>query len=285
MRSLAGIFLLLLLTAFTSTKTPVAYKIYDAKGKKVSYKKMIKTLLKEDVVFFGELHNSSIAHWLEYEVATSLLKERSLVMGMEMFEADQQKFIDLYLKDSIPFHTFKDSVELWPNFATDYQQLLDLANDKGLPLVATNVPRRYARQVHYGGLDTLDHLWEEEKVWMAPQPMPFDIELPTYQKILKMMSGHHGGENLVKAQAIKDATMAYFITQNIQEGTTFLHFNGGFHTDYHEGIIWYLSQYNPDLTHASITTVVQNDIYSLDEEHLGKADFIICIDENVTNSY
>ncbi len=40
------------------------YAIYNAKGKKVSYKKMAKTLAKKDIVMFGEQHNSAIAHWL-----------------------------------------------------------------------------------------------------------------------------------------------------------------------------------------------------------------------------
>lgn len=272
-------------TTLHAQKAPLSYKIFDAQGKQVSYKKMIKHLNKQDVVFFGELHNSAIAHWLEYEVATSLAEKKPLIMGMEMFETDNQSELNSYFNDSIDFKVFQDSARLWPNFNTDYLQLLEMAKNNHLPLIATNIPRRYAKQVHYGGFDNLNEVSLQAKEWIAPLPVPFDITLPTYQKIMTMMGGHHGSENLVKAQAIKDATMAYFISKNFQEGNTFLHFNGSFHTDYHEGIIWYLKHYAPLLTHGSISTVVQTDIYTLEEEHYNKADFIICIDANVTTSY
>ena len=285
MKALYSLILGFLFTTVNAQKAPLSYKIFDAQGKQVSYKKMIKHLTKQDVVFFGELHNSAIAHWLEYEVATSLAEKKPLIMGMEMFEADNQSELNSYLNDSIDFKTFQDSVRLWPNFNTDYLQLLEMAKNNHFPLIATNIPRRYAKQVHYGGFDTLNEASLPEKDWIAPLPVPIDITLPTYQKIMTMMGGHHSSENLVKAQAIKDATMAYFISKNFQEGNTFLHFNGSFHTDYHEGIIWYLKHYAPQLSHGSISTVVQEDIHTLEEEHYNKADFIICIDANVTTSY
>ena len=46
-----------------------AYILYNAKGKKVSYKKMIKQLAQKDIILFGEYHNNAIAHWLELAVA------------------------------------------------------------------------------------------------------------------------------------------------------------------------------------------------------------------------
>ena len=58
----------------------IAYKIYDSKGKSVSFKKMMKTLAKNDLVFFGELHDNSIAHWLEYEITAALYANYSLVL-------------------------------------------------------------------------------------------------------------------------------------------------------------------------------------------------------------
>ena len=58
--------LLLISTSFLGySQNPEAYKIYNAKGKKVSYKKMVKTLAKQDIVLFGEQHNSAIAHCLQ----------------------------------------------------------------------------------------------------------------------------------------------------------------------------------------------------------------------------
>ena len=46
-----------------------AYVIYNSKGKKVSYEKMLKSLADQEVVLFGEYHDNPIAHWLELELA------------------------------------------------------------------------------------------------------------------------------------------------------------------------------------------------------------------------
>ena len=44
-------------------------------------------------------------------------------------------------------------------------------------------------------------------------------------------------ENFVKAQALKDVTMAYFILDNYKKGAQFIHYNGNFHSLNRGGII------------------------------------------------
>ena len=164
------------------------------------------------------------------------------------------------------------------------RRLVDFAKTNKIPFIGTNIPRRYASLVHSGGFEALDTLSDEEKSWIAPLPIAFDPELPTYKDILKMM-GDHGSPRLVMAQAIKDATMAHFILANYRQGNLFIHYNGSFHSDYHEGIGWYLKQQNPALACSTVTTVSQEDTGKLSDENKGKADFIICVDENMTTTY
>ncbi len=102
--------------------------------------------------------------------------------------------------------------------------------------------------------------------------------------MLTMMPGH-GGENLPKAQAIKDATMAHFILQNYKPKSLFIHYNGAYHSENYEGIVWYLKNSRPDLKISTITTVSQKDIHELPKENKHKADFIICVDEDMTTTY
>ena len=45
-----------------------AYRIFNAKGKKATYKELLKNAANSQVVFFGELHNNPICHWLELEL-------------------------------------------------------------------------------------------------------------------------------------------------------------------------------------------------------------------------
>lgn len=261
-----------------------AYILYNAKGKKVSYKKMIKQLAKKDIVLFGEYHNNAIAHWLQLTVTKDLGKARTLVLGAEMFEADNQQPLNDYLTGKINGKGLDTAARLWNNYKTDYAPLVDYAKENKLPFIATNIPRRYASMVSKKGFEVLDTLSSLEKTWMAPLPMDYDASLPGYVKMLEMMGGH-GGANMPKAQASKDATMAYFILQNYKPGSLFIHFNGAFHSDNYDGINWYLKRKRPELKYGTITTVSQKNIKSLLDENKGKADFIICVDADMTNTY
>lgn len=268
--------------AFAQKKA--AYVIYNSKGKKVSYSKMLKTLAKQDIVMFGELHNNAIAHWLELEVTKDLDTKRNLVLGAEMYEADNQDALNSYLSGDYTYKQLDSAARLWNNNKTDYAPLVDYAKENKLKFIATNIPRRYASKVHKGGFEALDTLSDLEKSWMAPLPMQFDSTLPTYVDILAMM-GEHGSMNLVRAQATKDATMAHFLYTNYVPGSLFLHYNGSYHSNKKEGIVWYLKQANANLNIGNIAVVSQANVYSLLEENKGLADFIICVDEDMTPTY
>lgn len=261
-----------------------AYVLYNAKGKKVSYRKMMRILKEKDIVLFGEFHNNAIAHWLQLEVTKGLGDTRKLVLGAEMFEADNQLPLNQYLAGQLSAKGLDSNARLWKNYPTDYAPLVNYAKENQVPFIATNIPRRYASLVAKGGFEKLDTLPAAEKNWIAPLPIAYDAELPGYKKMLEMMGGH-GGTNLPKAQAIKDATMAYFILQHYVPGSLFIHYNGAYHSDNYEGILWYLKQKQPGLKYATISTVSQKDIQSLLAENKGKADFIICVDEDMTNTY
>lgn len=270
------------LSALAQKKQP--YVLYNAKGKKISYEKMLKTIADKDILLFGEFHNNAIAHWLQLEVTKDLKEKRNLVLGAEMFEQDNQEALDLYLAGAIKQKQLDSMARLWKNYPTDYAPLVNFAKENKIPFAASNVPRRYASMVSRGGFAVLDTLPAKEKAWIAPLPIAYDAELPGYKKMIEMMGGH-GGENLPKAQAIKDATMAHFMLKYYQPGSLLIHYNGAYHSDFYDGLNWYLKRQNPALKIVTISTVSQKDIHKLSAEHLGRADFIICVDEDMTNTY
>lgn len=276
--------ILSLILTLTFAQHKKAYSLFNAKGKKVSYKKMVKTLEKTDILFFGELHNNAIAHWLQIELTKELGQKRSLTLGAEMFEADNQDELNDYLSGKLDAKALKKDARLWKNYKTDYAPLVNYAKENNLKFVASNIPRRYASLVNKKGFPALDTLTAEEKSWIAPLPIPFDNQLPGYVNILKMMGGH-GSPNLVKAQAMKDATMAHFILSNYEAGNLFIHYNGAYHSNDHEGILWYIQQHSEGIKMTTITTVQQSDLKKLLAENKLKADFIICVDEDMTTTY
>jgi uncharacterized iron-regulated protein len=272
-----------------------AYKLFASGGKKSDYKDLLKDASGADVVLFGELHDNPICHWLELELAKDLYAEKNglIILGAEMFETDGQLLLDEYIMGKIKTRNFEAEAKLWDNYKTDYKPLVEFAKEKKLPFIATNIPRRYAAVVSEKGFEGLDSLSASAQSFMAPLPIKYDPELPSYKSMLDMggmggmggMGQPHANPNLPKAQAIKDATMADRILKNLKPGQTLIHYNGSFHSDNYEGIVWYLKQEKPGLKIVTISSVEQPDIEKLDEESTKLADYILCIPESMTKTY
>jgi len=276
--------LLLFFSLVVSAQDKQSYQLFDKNGKRTTYKKLLAASLKSEVVLFGEYHNNSVVHWLQLELTKDLAEKSNLVLGAEMLEADNQVQVNQYLNDEINQKGLDTLARLWNNYKTDYKPLVDFAKEKNFDFIATNIPRRYASMVFRKDLVALDSLSTEEKSWIAPLPIAFDVNLPGYQAMMEMQGGH-AGDKMPKAQAIKDATMAYFINKNRKENSVFVHYNGTYHSDNFEGINWYLKKYSPEIKILTISTVEQKDISKLEKEHYNKADFILVIDEDVTKTY
>ena len=260
-----------------------AFAFFTQNGKRTSYRKLLRKSKKADIVLFGEYHNNPIAHWLEVKLTKDLLGKRSLILGAEMFERDNQDALDGYLEGTIDQKGLDSLARLWKNYKTDYKPWVDLAKREKLPIVATNIPRKYANLVYKKGLQALDTLPSAERKWIVSLPFPYDGNLSQYEKMKKM--ARHNPENLPMAQAIKDATMAESIETHYKKGSLFLHLNGSYHSDFFQGIYWYLRRQNPNLKILTISTLSQSSLKKLSSEAYGQADFILVVDEDMTGSY
>ena len=209
-----------------------------------------------------------------------------------MFETDNQLLLKEYTTKFIRKKDFEGEAKLWGNYKTDYAPIVDFAHDNGLKFIATNIPRRFAAIVNLKGFEGLDSIYANERGLIAPLPIKYNPELGCYKNMLAMMgpeaAASHMMDNLPKAQAIKDATMAWFIFKNLQIGQTFLHYNGSYHSDNHEGIVWYLNQYNKrtatPLKIMTISSVEQSSLEEFSKDNLNKGDFIICIPADMTKT-
>ena len=276
---------------------PEAYRLYGKDGKPVAYADMVKDLAQQDAVFVGEMHNCPICHWLEVRLLKSLhqarnegrTKAKGVAVGMEMFEADNQLIIDEYFAGQITADRFESEVRFWPNYSTDYAPLVDYAYEQRLPLVATNVPRRYANSVKNHGIAFLDSLSTEARRYLPPLPIPYQANEQASEAFGMMAAlGKGKGSNpewLSQSQALKDATMAWNTAQWLKKGYQMVHFNGNYHTAAGEGILTYLRHYAPKAHCKTIYSVRQEDITALEEDYLGQADYYICVAEDMSTSY
>ena len=284
------IVLILLLSAFTLQgfqQNKPAYRIFDQEGNSKGFNEFTQAALEADMVFFGERHNNPIAHWLRQETLAELYEadEKELIIGAEMFERDDQLILDEYMRGWTAERNFEEEAKLWGNYETDYKPMVEWAVQHDVPLIATNIPRRYAAMVARHGPEYLDQLDEQAQSYIAPLPLEVDMELKSYKEMMQM-AGDHGSENMVKAQAIKDATMAHSILEHFEQGKHRLfHVNGAFHTLYGEGIIWYLEQEKSDFEKVTISTVEQQQTDSLETRHQQHGDFILVVSENMTRTH
>jgi uncharacterized iron-regulated protein len=265
-----------------------SYRIFDKDGGITDFGQMAEVCSQTEIILFGELHNNSIVHWLQLELTMNLFERKGeqLILGMEMFEADDQLKIDEYFSGLIAERNFRQDARLWNNYTTDIRPLVEFARESQLRLIATNIPRRYAALVNREGFEGLEDLTPEGLKYVAPLPVAYDPDLPGYKAMLEMAGlPAHTSDNFPKAQAIKDATMAHFIFKNYFPDHVFLHFHGAFHSNNYEGIVWYLQRLQPNLRLITISSVEQSQIETLDEENLGLADFIIVSPNTMTKTY
>jgi uncharacterized iron-regulated protein len=286
MKHLFSVLLLTFLMFTSLAQNDRAFVIYNSKGQKVSYAKLRKSLPEKEYVFFGEHHDNPISHWLEMELLKELytLNGSNLQVAFEMFEQDQQLLLNDYLSGVVSENYFLDSCRLWPNYKTDYKPLIQFAKENKLYCLASNVPRKYANRLFRNGRSSLDSLTAGEKKFMAPLDFKIDTSLSQYSA-LASMEEHMVGSHLMEAQAFKDATMAHFTLRNKKLNNTVFHINGAYHSDFYQGIVWYIQQAQPVARILTISTVTQQQIDQLDDENLGKADFIICVPESMTKTH
>ena len=164
-----------------------------------------------------------------------------------------------------------------------YKEMLDM--DLGMPKVEMKMPGTDSAAVEEG-MPGAEMGMPHSDTTMASEGMPGGkTAMPGKGGPMHGMSKKMPPmENLPKAQAAKDATMAHFILENWTEGKTLFHFNGSYHSDNFEGIMWHLKQQNPELNIMTISLVLQEEIDEVSEENLNIANYIICVPETMTRT-
>ncbi|MFD2597794.1 ChaN family lipoprotein [Sphingobacterium corticis] len=246
--------------------------LYNAQGKVVSIEDVLGATKGKKYIFIGEMHGEKPAHDLELQVLESLfaLHGDKLVLGMEMFETDVQPVLNEYMSGIINTRSFESESRIWTNYS-DYRPMVEFAKAHRIPVIATNVPRRYANAVYHRGVAILDSLSDYAKTILPPLPMNVDTTLSSYQELKNMIPGH-GGENMLYSQAIKDASMAHQILLHAKVDKIFLHINGAYHTKNREGILSFMREIDPKLI-LTITTIPEGE----DNPSVEEADFTLII--------
>jgi uncharacterized iron-regulated protein len=269
----------------------VAHRVYDSKRKRIiDFEAMAAALAKADIVFLGEQHDDPRTHQLEAAVLEGIARRRPEpgVLALEMFERDVQQPVDAYLARNIPEAEFLSGSRPWPNYRTDYRPLVEFARAHGWPVIAGNVPRRYASMVARGGLAALDTLPERARALIATDiACPRDDYWKRFRETMGDMSGHGmqlSPEQLeatvwrtYEAQCIKDETMAESVVAAFKaHGAPVVHANGAFHSDYGLGTAARVKRRLPAAKVVVVSFVPVADLDTIDGKAMRKlGDYVV----------
>ncbi len=196
--------------------------IYDlSDGNRVGMDTLLKRVIDEDVrvVFLGEIHTSREIHDFQMEFIRRLYeKDSSITIAYEMFQQPYQKYLDLYVRGKIHEVEMLYKTKWHENWKYDiglYRQTWIFARDKGVPLLAINVPKSFrdkAKRMSYDRMRKSEYL-------------PPDLEPPdsAYIAQFKAMMGGHTNfdertfQTFLKAMLIWDEAMAYAIARYVKE--------------------------------------------------------------------
>ena len=242
---------------------------------------MIDSLLKFDVVFVGEKHDSKRTHEIELWIFKELYKAtKDVALSLEMFEKDAQEMLNRYLEGSISEEDFLKRTRPWSNYLTDYRPLVEYAKEHRIPVIAANIPRKLASIIARYGEDSLKALQSP----FLPCKVFFDdsVYKERFYKMMKEIGHMKGKEDLIedfyKAQCYKDATMADGIINFMEKNPSkmVVSINGNFHSDYFSGIPYQIKESKSDIKIAIITVKLKNSEGANDPSI---ADFVWIIDE------
>lgn len=286
--SVVFLFICLMTFSIFGQADEATYRVYDAKGNSVSLTQVIEAIGQNDVVFLGEYHDDAVAHALQFEIFKSAIEKyssnRKITLSLEMFESDVQIVLNEYLADLITEKKFLDDSRPWGNYKTDYRPLVELAKEKKFDVIAANAPRRYVNMVSRGGREKLDSLSAEAKSFLPP--LPYQKASEAYSNKFKALMGGSpessmGLDNILDAQSLWDAGMAYAIAQSLlkNKGELVIHLNGGFHTEKRLGTVEHLLHYKKDAKALVITMRYEEDFQNFNKEkHTDTGDFVILTD-------
>jgi uncharacterized iron-regulated protein len=274
--------------------TPVAvYRVYDTGAEEyLSVAQLVDRVRDADVVLFGELHDDVVAHRIQLEVIERLAADSTeRALGLEMFERDVQSVIDDYVLRRIDEGSFLGSARPWQNYPAAYRPLVETARAHRWPIEATNMPQETASSIARYGTAALGSLSLDQRRHVAAElQCPEDGYWTRFQEAMQSAAdtdstAHAAVDPFIKrtyeAQCARDETMAETISA-LLPGIRVLHINGGFHSDFHMGIVPRILRRVPAASIRTISAFPVDDLTDPPiEEHARRADFLIFTTTNI----
>ncbi len=190
-----------------------------------SLKQILPKLKKANVIYLGEIHDSSQDHENQLKIIEKLYQNNTrIAIGMEMFQHPFQEVVNEYIAGTITEAEFIKKSEFKTRWGFDWQlyaPILRFAKRKQIPVLALNTPSEITRKVSREGIEKLTN---SEKQAIPPITEIRTDNIAYRQLVLKAFEEHqsagHGNSSSANrfflAQVLWDETMADAIAKFVK---------------------------------------------------------------------
>lgn len=217
-----GIFFLCTTPTYAQTSMPLPQV---ERYQNISNQNILQELVKANVVYLGETHDSPKDHKAQLEILQALYQQnRKIAVAMEMFQRQYQDILDQYLAGKITEAQLVEQTEYeqrWGFPWEYYAPILRFAKAYQLPVVALNTATEITRKVARNGLESLT----PEELKYIPPLADIRTDNDDYRKIAQTSYEQHSQagqgnsrnfERFFTALVLWDETMAQKIAQFVK---------------------------------------------------------------------
>ena len=174
--------------------------------------RLVEALRETRVVLVGEVHDRYEHHLNQLAIIRGLYaQDPRMAIGLEFFQQPFQEYLDQFVAGEIDEREFLRRTEYFERWRFDYRlyrPILDFARERGIPMVALNVPGEVTSKVAREGLESLD---EEQRQWV---PVEIERGNRAYEERVRRVFDQHPAvgegsfERFLDAQLLWDEGMA-----------------------------------------------------------------------------
>ena len=185
----------------------------------ISFSQMMTDTEGSDVILVAEIHDNKQHHELQLDVIRSLREKKiPLAIGLEMFQADNQRQLDDWVEGKMTEQSFKAAyASNWSYDWSLYRDIFIFARDNRIPMIALNIPKEIVFKVARQGFASLTP--EERK--NLPSGVTCDLNSPqteflkkTFQEVFKHEANGKAFAHFCEAQAVRNSGMAMIIAND-----------------------------------------------------------------------
>lgn len=185
----------------------------------IGFDEMIKEIRDIKLIFIGEYHDSEPHHRMQLDIIKELNSSNlSVAVGVEMFAARSQNYLDLWVRGDIEINDFiKAYYQNWSVPWTFYNDILLYIRDNKIPAIGLNLSKGLLEKIKSGGVSSLN----KKELGELPGQASCDVDR-RYMEFIERVYAFHGHkeryvDNFCESLIMKDRAMAQRIARYVKE--------------------------------------------------------------------